>query len=374
VFVAFGAFLIAGCFLPLVTAGGESGGHIVNDSSGAPIVVLAVAAIGGGFAAAAGWAGGFTLATGAVLAFPVVSFVYGETVITALGLGEETFTDPGAGAFCLALAAVVGIVGLILGLGEASRSEGGNVPPVVNLLAAGGVVVYIAEMFWPAYSGAEVFLGDWRYDGPRVALAAALGVSALLMLLMRSSAAAGLLVGALLYPISSWVVVLVDRSVVGDGGRILASQAGLAAAFAAGVFGLAMNGRSAVAGRFESTQGSETSNPQLAGVLAGALGILLIVATQVSSEDGFSGSGDLSGYDSDLIDTSSSYDSGDTYDSSSSYSSLYDACDGGDMASCDSLYRNTPSGSAEERFGGTCGGYYSTMDNADECRYLDYGD
>ncbi len=44
-----------------------------------------------------------------------------------------------------------------------------------------------------------------------------------------------------------------------------------------------------------------------------------------------------------------------SYGDSAELDALWDACEGGDMAACDDLYRDSPTGSDYERFGDTCG-------------------
>jgi hypothetical protein len=69
-------------------------------------------------------------------------------------------------------------------------------------------------------------------------------------------------------------------------------------------------------------------------------------------------SGNCSVYDFDANEIEE-YEGDDEPGGSYRLSSLRDACDTGDMESCDELYYDSPAGSADETFGSTCGGLSS---------------
>ncbi len=71
-------------------------------------------------------------------------------------------------------------------------------------------------------------------------------------------------------------------------------------------------------------------------------------------------------YSEQTGDCDSNYGAG---SSSADSSSLHSECAGGDMSACDSLYYESPSGSSEEEFGSTCGGQYSEQDGDCELNY-----
>jgi len=56
---------------------------------------------------------------------------------------------------------------------------------------------------------------------------------------------------------------------------------------------------------------------------------------------------------------------GGSYGDDPALDALWDACEGGDMASCDTLYMESPFGSEYEEFGDTCGGTQSGGDYCD---------
>lgn len=314
--------------------------------------VPAAAAIIGGVAALRGHREGVAAAAG-------VGLVH---LILAAGLLNEAWFDssstPHVGSIAFAVAMVVTvilIVHVLTGIGDRRGGVHVAVPPWVVVLGLAGAGLLAISMILPTVSTGSVadhlFAGDTWSDVTTLYLITAPPVAAILLMTRPTRAMVALLAGTATWYATSWWVAARGYGVGLTGvDNFPWATAGIGLLALCAVGGLGTRRTAAL------RAGSWSPHP-LTWLAVGALTVALAVgiSSHAAGDDGH-----LRGYTDGISDEGIALQYEDLpYDEA--LTPIASACDGGDMAACDSLYLASPSGSDFERFGSTCGGTTATL-------------
>ncbi|MCB1016112.1 MAG: hypothetical protein KDB10_13485 [Acidimicrobiales bacterium] len=202
----------AGIFTPFLSFEGGFEGALIDSDWGATasLTVAALLLVGGIAAFSRPW--GAALAAGSALTFLGVAATYLRPVAEVVRFSSEAggSTSVGAGFVFWCLAAALGLAVVALGLASLGPRQGPVWPFVLSACGVGLLLIGVLVPPDGFSFGELLFLGDGWQDVASVVLLAGLAITAIVVGVGRSPAAAAFALAATAPWIASWLVFAVD--------------------------------------------------------------------------------------------------------------------------------------------------------------------